>query len=47
VAEGDLVGARIPINLLRRPIRLGRAHVADPVTGGLSAIAIPLTELRG
>jgi len=47
VAEGDLVGARLPISLLRRPIRLGRAHVADPVTGGVSAIAIPLTELRG
>lgn len=46
VAEGDLVGARVPVNLLRRPPRPGRAHVADPVTGGLASIALPLTVLK-
>ncbi|MBS2961552.1 cell division protein FtsK [Actinocrinis puniceicyclus] len=46
VAEGDLVGARIPVSLLRKPIRPGRAYTADPVTGGLAAIALPLTVLK-
>jgi DNA segregation ATPase FtsK/SpoIIIE, S-DNA-T family len=46
VAEGDLVGSRVPVNLLRRPIRLGRGYIADPVTGGLSSIALPLTVLK-
>ncbi|MBS2553505.1 cell division protein FtsK [Catenulispora sp. NL8] len=45
-AEGDLVGARIPPNQLRRPPRAGRGYVADPVSGGIQQIALPLTVLK-
>ena len=46
VGEGDLVGARIPPNLLRKPIRPGRGYVSDPTTGALVQIALPLTVLK-
>ena len=44
--EGDLAGARLPLELVRRPLRLGRGYVAHPVTGAAIAVALPLTELR-
>jgi len=46
MGEGDLVGARIPPNQLRKPVRPGRGYVADPTTGALTQIALPLTVLK-
>ncbi|CAO5162953.1 DNA segregation ATPase FtsK/SpoIIIE, S-DNA-T family [Frankia sp. AiPs1] len=43
--EGDLVGSRIPVSLLRGGVRPGRGYVAD-VTGTLRAITIPHTVLK-
>jgi DNA segregation ATPase FtsK/SpoIIIE, S-DNA-T family len=45
-AEGDVIGARLPPNQLRRPARPGRGYTADPASGGLLQIALPLTELK-
>ena len=45
--EGDLAGARIPIEIVRRPLRLGRGYVVHPTTGTAVAVALPLTELKG
>ena len=44
--EGDIIGTRIPANLLRRPARPGRGYIADPRTGAMVSIALPLTVLR-
>jgi len=44
--EGDIIGTRIPANLLRRPPRPGRGFIADPRTGAMVSIALPLTVLR-
>ncbi|NUP53193.1 MAG: hypothetical protein HOW97_38610 [Catenulispora sp.] len=44
--EGDLAGARLPMELVRRPLKLGRGYVADPATGAAVAVALPLTELK-
>lgn len=44
--EGDLAGARLPMELVRRPLKLGRGYVADPATGAAMAVALPLTELK-
>jgi DNA segregation ATPase FtsK/SpoIIIE, S-DNA-T family len=46
MGEGDLVGARIPPNQLRKPVRPGRGYVSDPTTGALIQIALPLTVLK-
>ncbi|MCM3884405.1 FtsK/SpoIIIE domain-containing protein [Frankia sp. R82] len=43
--EGDLVGTRIPVSLLRGGVRPGRGYVADQ-TGTLRAITIPHTVLK-
>lgn len=43
--EGDLVGTRIPVSLLRGGVRPGRGYVAD-ATGTLRAITIPHTVLK-
>ncbi len=45
--EGDLAGARLPMELVRRPLKPGRGYVAHPGTGAAVAIALPLTELKG
>jgi len=45
--EGDLAGARIPIEIVRRPLRVGRGYVVHPTTGTSIAVALPLTELKG
>jgi S-DNA-T family DNA segregation ATPase FtsK/SpoIIIE len=44
--EGDLVGGRLPMEIVRRPLKLGRGYVAHPTTGAATAVALPLTELR-
>jgi S-DNA-T family DNA segregation ATPase FtsK/SpoIIIE len=44
--EGDIIGTRVPANLLRRPARPGRGYIADPRTGATVSIALPLTVLR-
>jgi S-DNA-T family DNA segregation ATPase FtsK/SpoIIIE len=44
--EGDLLGARVPPNLLRAGIRPGRGYIADPTARALSAIVILHTVLR-
>jgi hypothetical protein len=44
--EGDLLGTRIPGNLLRSQVRPGRGYVVDPATGNLSAIVVPHTVLK-
>jgi len=46
MSEGDLIGTRIPADHLRRPLRPGRGFIANAATGGLVAVAIPLTRLR-
>jgi S-DNA-T family DNA segregation ATPase FtsK/SpoIIIE len=46
VGEGDLAGTRLPVEIVRRPLRLGRGYMAHPVSGGVVAVALPLTELR-
>ncbi|HEV2635918.1 MAG TPA: FtsK/SpoIIIE domain-containing protein [Actinocrinis sp.] len=44
--EGDLAGTRLPVEIVRRPLRPGRGYVAHPVSGAVIAIALPRTELR-
>lgn len=46
VGEGDLFGARIPPNQLRKPVQHGRGYVSDPLTGALVQIALPFTVLK-
>jgi S-DNA-T family DNA segregation ATPase FtsK/SpoIIIE len=46
INEGDLAGGRLPLEIVRRPLRLGRGYVGHPVTGGAVAVALPITELR-
>jgi S-DNA-T family DNA segregation ATPase FtsK/SpoIIIE len=46
MSEGDLVGTRIPMDVVRRPMRPGRGYIANTATGGLTAVAIPHTKLR-
>jgi len=44
--EGDFVGTRLPTEVVRRPLRLGRGYIANPTSGAIVAIALPLTELK-
>jgi S-DNA-T family DNA segregation ATPase FtsK/SpoIIIE len=44
--EGDVIGGRLPMEIVRRPLKLGRGYVAHQTTGAATAIALPLTELR-
>ena len=44
--EGDFVGTRLPTEIVRRPLRPGRGYIANPTTGAIVAIALPLTELK-
>jgi S-DNA-T family DNA segregation ATPase FtsK/SpoIIIE len=44
--EGELAGARLQVEIVRRPLRLGRGYIGHPGTGAAVAIALPLTELR-
>ncbi|HTJ67714.1 MAG TPA: FtsK/SpoIIIE domain-containing protein [Actinospica sp.] len=44
--EGDLIGGRLPMEIVRRPLKVGRGYVAHPTTGAATAVALPLTELR-
>jgi S-DNA-T family DNA segregation ATPase FtsK/SpoIIIE len=44
--EGDLVGARLQMEIIRRPLRLGRGYITNPTSGAAMAVALPLTELR-
>ena len=46
MTEGDLVGGRLPLEVVRRPLKLGRGYIAHPSTGATVAVALPLTELR-
>jgi DNA segregation ATPase FtsK/SpoIIIE, S-DNA-T family len=44
--EGDLLGVRVPYDLLRgRPVP-GRGLTVDPVTGALVSVLVPETVLR-
>ncbi|MBR7831820.1 cell division protein FtsK [Actinospica durhamensis] len=45
--EGDLIGGRLPLEIVRRPLKLGRGYVAHPATGAATAVALPVTELKG
>ena len=44
--EGDVAGGRLPMEIVRRPLRLGRGYIAHPTTGAIISVALPLTELR-
>ncbi|MFL6117716.1 MAG: FtsK/SpoIIIE domain-containing protein [Catenulispora sp.] len=44
--EGDLAGTRLPMELVRRPLKLGRGYIAHPATDTAVAVALPLTELK-
>jgi S-DNA-T family DNA segregation ATPase FtsK/SpoIIIE len=45
--EGDIAGGRLPLEIVRRPLRLGRGYITHPTTGAVISVALPLTELRG
>jgi hypothetical protein len=44
--EGDIAGGRLPLEIVRRPLRLGRGYITHPTTGAIISVALPLTELR-
>jgi len=44
--KGDVAGGRLPLEIVRRPLRLGRGRIANPFTGAITSVALPLTELR-
>ncbi|PBC69571.1 S-DNA-T family DNA segregation ATPase FtsK/SpoIIIE [Streptomyces sp. TLI_235] len=46
MVEGDLIGARLSPDLVRRPLRPGRAYLADPRSGAPVAVLVPHTTLR-
>jgi S-DNA-T family DNA segregation ATPase FtsK/SpoIIIE len=46
MSEGDYLGTRLPPEIVRRPLRVGRGFVANPASGAIIAIALPLTELK-
>jgi hypothetical protein len=35
------------LEIVRRPLKLGRGYVAHPATGAATAVALPVTELKG
>jgi S-DNA-T family DNA segregation ATPase FtsK/SpoIIIE len=45
--EGDLLGVRLPLDILRRPRRLGRGYVTDRSTGVLMPVALPESTIWG
>lgn len=45
LAEGEWIGARIPVNLIRSTPPVGRGYTTSP-TGELMAVQVPLTVLR-
>ncbi|MEV8096774.1 FtsK/SpoIIIE domain-containing protein [Kitasatospora sp. NPDC085879] len=46
MVEGDLIGARLSPDLVRRPARPGRAYLADPRSAAPVAVLVPHTTLR-
>ncbi|MFE7317592.1 FtsK/SpoIIIE domain-containing protein [Streptomyces sp. NPDC057555] len=45
-SEGDLLGVRVPYDLLRSRPQPGRGLTVDPVTGTLVSVLVPQTVLR-
>ncbi|MFJ4191872.1 FtsK/SpoIIIE domain-containing protein [Kitasatospora sp. NPDC089509] len=46
VMEGELIGTRLPHNVLRVTRPAGRGHTLDPRTGALITVLVPETVLR-
>ncbi|WP_194923603.1 FtsK/SpoIIIE domain-containing protein [Catenulispora pinisilvae] len=46
LAEGDCIGVRLPQDLVRRPVRYGRALTGDAESGRVMSLLIPHTELK-
>ncbi|MEV5988812.1 hypothetical protein AB0L85_28030 [Streptomyces sp. NPDC052051] len=44
--EGDILGVRVPYDLLRGRPTPGRGLTVDPVTGALVSVLVPETVLR-
>ena len=42
--ERAFLGTRLPADIIRHPLRVCRGHIANPVSGAVIAIALPLTE---
>ncbi|MFD9123271.1 FtsK/SpoIIIE domain-containing protein [Kitasatospora sp. NPDC059571] len=46
MVEGDLIGARLSPDLVRRPVRPGRAYLTDPRSAAPVSVLVPHTTLR-